>query len=344
MVRTPRVYNDLAIRITTIVPTYARPASLERCLDALSRQQHPLDELLVVVRPTDEASLRVLDARAQPLRIVTVESRGVVAALNAGIDASSGDIVALTDDDAEPHPDWLARLAVTYARDPRIGAVGGRDLVYVDGRLLSGAESTVGTMGPWGRITGNHHVGFGPARDVAVLKGANLSMRGELIRTIRIDERLRGSGTEHHWELGLCLAARRRRYRVVYDPAIAVDHRPQPRIDDSREHGWRETRDAAHNSTLAVLESLPAGRGVIFCVWAATIGTRTSPGVAQVLRSIARGRGAPWRLWAGAQAGLVLGVATYARSRSRVESGAQLPRARTEGSPPPPANDAHRCP
>jgi len=182
---------------------------------------------------------------------------------------------------------------------------------------LSGSASAVGTMNGWGRITGNHHLGVGPARDVAVLKGANLSMRGDLIRAIRIDERLRGGGTEHHWELALCLAARRRGYRVIYDPAIAVDHRPQPRIDDSRDLGWRETRDAAHNATLAVLESLSASRRPIYCVWACTVGTRTSPGVAQLLRALVGGRGVPWRLFAGAQAGLVFGIETCVRSRPR---------------------------
>jgi hypothetical protein len=31
-------------------------------------------------------------------------------------------------------------------------------------------------------------------------------------------------------------------YRIVYDPAIAVDHRPQPRIAEAREFGPRTYR------------------------------------------------------------------------------------------------------
>ena len=44
------------------------------------------------------------------------------------------------------------------------------------------------------------------ARDVDVLKGVNLSLRGDLARSIRFDPRLLGIATEHHSELPLCLA------------------------------------------------------------------------------------------------------------------------------------------
>ena len=59
---------------------------------------------------------------------------GFVAALNAGVAASRGEIVCLTDDDAEPHADWISRILETFGRS-RIGAVGGRDWVYHGGQL-----------------------------------------------------------------------------------------------------------------------------------------------------------------------------------------------------------------
>ena len=71
---------------------------------------------------------------------------------------------------------------------------------------------------------------------MAVLKGVNLSVRGELIRQIGFDRRLRGVATEHHSELGLCLRLLQMGYRIVYDPAIAVDHRPAPRVHEKREY------------------------------------------------------------------------------------------------------------
>ena len=304
------------MRISVVIPTYGRPQSLGRTLDALARQQRRAEETIVVARAQDTASQEA--ARAHPLgaRVVLVERAGVVAAMNAGIAATSGEVVALTDDDAEPHADWLARIERSYEQGPReLAAVGGRDWVYIRGRLWDGAEQVVGRVGWCGRVTGNHHLGVGPARDVDVLKGVNLSVRGELLREIAIDERLRGVGTEHHWELALCLALRARGLRVLYDPQIAVDHHSLPRVEDSRQFSAAEVSDAAHNMTLALLEFLPPWRRAAYVVWAAAVGISPAPGIAQLLRSPPRRRGQALASFLGAQRGLAAGVLSYLRFR-----------------------------
>jgi len=306
--------KDGPMLVSVVIPTYGRPESLARCLDALARQRTPSHETLVVVRSEDEPSAHVVRARGGTVRLVTVERPGVVAAMNAGIDVSSGEVVALTDDDSAPHEDWLERLVAAYESDPQMGAVGGRDWIYKQGRLWEGSVHTVGTISWFGRITGNHHLGVGPARDVDVLKGVNLSVKGELLRSLRIDERLRGIGTEHHWELGLCLAVRRRGFRVVYDPSIAVDHFPQPRIDDSRQFSSIELRDATYNETLALLEHLPRGRRLMFLAWASAVGTSSTPGLAQALRALPSRGAASWSQLYGAQRGLMMGMSAHRRN------------------------------
>ncbi len=57
--------------------------------------------------------------------------------------------------------------------------------------------------------------------DVDVLKGVNMSCRKTLYRPI--DSRL-AQGGQRHWEIDLCLTVRAAGYRLVYDPAIRVDH------------------------------------------------------------------------------------------------------------------------
>jgi glycosyltransferase involved in cell wall biosynthesis len=304
------------VRISVVLPTYKRPESLRRCLDALLAQRAAAEEILVVVRYSDEAARALVASYPPPVRLVPVEQAGVIAAMNAGAEVSTGEVVALTDDDAAPHPDWLARMAAIYEQDARIAAVGGRDWVYKQGILREGAEPTVGTISMFGRVTGNHHLGVGAARDVDVLKGANLSVRGEPLRRMRFDERLIGVGTEHHWELSLCLTLRRAGFRIVYDPSVGVDHHPQPRVDDSRQFSSREVRDAAHNETLAILEYLPGWRRCLFLMWAFAIGTRTYPGVAQLASALAR-RKLDWAPFAGAQQGLFLGIRSYRRARHK---------------------------
>lgn len=116
------------LKITVIVPTYKRPQDLARCLAALKLQIRPVDELWVIVRDTDQATWEFLeqfarpdseggDHGALPLHIATVTAVGVIAAMNIGLESSTGDIVAFTDDDAAPHPDWLAKIEDYYLAD-----------------------------------------------------------------------------------------------------------------------------------------------------------------------------------------------------------------------------------
>jgi GT2 family glycosyltransferase len=304
-----------------VVPTYRRPAALGRCLDALARQTKVPEEVLVVARREDEDSRRCVSERGEgSVRLVLIDvpagAPGFVAALNAGVAASRGEIVCLTDDDSEPWPDWISQISATFAGDASIGAVGGRDWVYFGDRLEAGDGTGVGTVTRWGRVLGRHHLGVGPARDVAVLKGVNLSVRGELIRQVGFDRRLRGRTTEHHSELGLCLRLARMGYRVVYDPAIAVDHRPQPRTAEAREFDPSQVRNSAFNETLALLEHLSFGGSVAHLLWTTAVGTRSSPGLAQSLRLLLSSGNPQLRLLAGNLQGRALALSTFLRSRS----------------------------
>jgi len=310
------------MQVSVIVPTYRRPESLSRCLAALSGQDTAPEEILVVARREDDASRQVASEHAEgPVRLVTLDvpagRPGFVAALNAGIDCSCGEVVCITDDDAEPRPDWISRILAAFGNDPSIGAVGGRDWIYHDGHLEDGSEAIVGTVSRWGRVVGRHHLGVGPARDVAVLKGVNLSVRGDLIRQVGFDTRLLGSATEHHSELGLCLRLRRMGFRIVYDPAIAVDHRPQPRVAEAeaRKPGPDQVRDASHNETLALLEHLPPlGRGA-HLLWATTVGTRGAPGLGQAARLFLSTGNPRLPLLASNIAGRWLAIVTYLGAR-----------------------------
>jgi GT2 family glycosyltransferase len=275
------------VKVSVVVPTYRRPGALSDCLDALEAQQRRPDEVLVVIRGDDaETETSLVDRGA--VRVVRVEvppgRPGFVAGLNAGVAASSGDVVCLTDDDAEPRPDWISRIVADFEADPGLGALGGRDLVHHDGVPEEGEAEIVGLITPWGRTIGRHHLGVGAAREVDVLKGVNLSVRGDLVRRLGFDTRLLGIATEHHSELHLCLAIKRGGYRVVYDPTLIVDHHPAPRAAEAREYGPRQVRHSSHNETLALLEHLPRRRRLAHLVYATLIGSRGAPGPAQSLR------------------------------------------------------------
>lgn len=312
------------MKITVLIPTYRRPKDLGRCLEALQKQTRPADEVLVVVRNTDAETWELLEAFKSgelPLRTVTVKVTGVVAAMNAGLDTAQGDIIAITDDDAVAHSDWLAHLENHYLADDRVGGVGGRDWLYNGTQLEDGAREMVGRVQWFGRLIGNHHLGVGKPREVDVLKGVNSSYRRSAIASIRFDQRLLGTGAQIHNELGLCLALRRAGWKLIYDPAAAVDHYLGERFyEDQRKKCFNDIAfmNSVHNETLVLLEHLPPAQRVVFLMWAILVGTRDSLGFVQLLRLLPGEGGLAARKWLASVRGRREGWLTWQQSNRKV--------------------------
>ncbi|WP_341731317.1 glycosyltransferase family 2 protein [Microcoleus sp. EPA2] len=304
------------LKISIVIPSYCRPKDLARCLDALKQQKRPADEVLVVVRDTDtetQAFIQTFNPEFLPLRTATVKVSGVVAAMNVGMDAACGDIIAFTDDDAAPHTDWLERMEAHFLSDSNIGGVGGRDWVYHGTKLEEGEREIVGQVQWFGRVIGGHHLGVGEAREVDVIKGVNMSFRRSAIAQMHFDPRMRGTGAQVHFELAFSLALKRAGWKLIYDPKVAVDHFPAQRFDEDQRNKFNDIAllNAVHNETLVLLENLPSTRRTAFVFWATLVGTRDAPGLLQWLRflpkegSLAgqklvaslRGRSQAWETW-----------------------------------------------
>ena len=302
------------MRISVIVPTYRRVADLQRCLAALAGQKRPPDEVLLAVRDSDSQTREFIAGRPDTmirLRVVDVAEPGVVAAMNAALDVADGEIIALTDDDGAPWPDWLQKIEAAFDADPRLGAVGGRDWQYKGGKLDDGAQANPGQMQWWGRVSaGHHHATAGPAREVAVVKGVNSAYRGALLRAIRFDTRMAGGGAQVHWELSLCLTLRRAGWKVVFDPAIAVDHFPAERFDEDQRNtvNLLAQRNAVANETLILLEHCRGLQRLAFVAWAAAVGTRGATGLLQVPRLALEGKKQTGSVWLATCRGRVAGL------------------------------------
>lgn len=288
--------------VTVVVATYRRPERLGACLEGLRSQTRPAEEVLVVLHHSDEPTARLVCklARSWPeLRFVQVGRHGTVAAYTAGLAAAHGEIVAYLDDDAVPATDWLERLVETFKRDERIAAVGGRDMIFQNGAGPEGGGPAhrptkapiVGRIQWWGRMLGNHHIGAGSARDVDVLKGVNMSFRRSAVAGHGFDERLLGAAVQMHSELSICLPLRRRGLRVVYDPAIVVNHFPaaRPHGDQRGDVAYGAVFASAHNEALQILDYFGPTRRVVFAVWGLLVGTSESPGLAVTARAALAG-------------------------------------------------------
>ncbi len=304
------------LTISVVIPSYRRPKDLARCLNALKKQKRPADEILVVVRDTDTETwtfVQTLNPEFLTLRTATVSVSGVVAAMNAGMDAACGDIIAFTDDDAAPHTDWLERIEAHFLSDTNIGGVGGRDWVYHGTHLEEGEREIVGQVQWFGRVIGEHHLGVEEAREVDVLKGVNMSFRGSAIGQMHFDPRMRGTGAQVHFERAFSLSLKRAGWKLIYDPRVAVDHYPAQRFDEDQRNRFNDIAliNAVHNETLVLLERLPPAQRTAFPIWATLVGTRDSLGFLQGLRFLPkegalagqkllaslRGRWQAWETW-----------------------------------------------
>jgi cellulose synthase/poly-beta-1,6-N-acetylglucosamine synthase-like glycosyltransferase len=304
---------------SVLIPTYRRPQDLLRCLLAIQNQTKPASQVIVVIRDIDTETWQFFDhfnAESLPLQIVKVSVSGVVAALNTGLEAVTGDIVSITDDDAAPHQDWLERITAHFVCDNQLGAVGGRDWVYHGSRLEDGSSDVVGQVQWFGRAIGNHHLGVGEHREVDILKGVNMSFRSSAIAEMQFDSRMRGVGAQVHFEMAFSLVLRRSGWKIIYDPKVAVDHYPAQRFDEDQRNNFNEIAltNAVHNETLILLEHLPLNRRWTFGFWAILIGTRTSLGLGQLLRFSPKEGSLARKKWLASMRGRIRGWQTWRQS------------------------------
>jgi glycosyltransferase involved in cell wall biosynthesis len=266
---------------SVIVATYQRTDCLPDCLSALDRQETPPTEIIVVARDTDTRTQELLkpwiEANPTQHRMVIVSKPGQLAAMEAGYHASIGAIVAFTDDDARPKPDWLKRMLAYYA-NPTISGVGGRDLLWRNGKFIDGKTKRVGYVDWMGRITGDSHLEYPHPMPVVTFKGVNMSFRRQFIR---FDHNLLGTPTIWPSDTSITLNAVRMGAQLISDPNIQVEHYEYNRKagDERLTRRPENIFKKSHNITYLLLKFLPWYRWPLFIAYTLLIGQQNTPGL-----------------------------------------------------------------
>lgn len=201
--------------ISIVVPTRGRPAALERCLSALGRTTLAPDAVeIVVVGDGHDVMPPAPDVSAPvPLRYLGVPHAGPAAARNAGARAARAEVLAFTDDDCAPAPEWAERMLRAVEEHPA---------ALVGGRIRNGLPRN-----PW--AAASHHVldvfidlynsrpgspGFAPTSSLAVRRDVFEAIGG-------LDERFPAAAGE---DRELCDRACAAGHPVVLEPRAIVDH------------------------------------------------------------------------------------------------------------------------
>jgi glycosyltransferase involved in cell wall biosynthesis len=225
--------------VSVLICTYNRAALLDQTLTALGRAAIPegceVEVIVVDNNSSDDTAQTVQRAAASgplTLRYVHEGRQGKSFALNTGLSVAQGDIIALTDDDVLPQPDWLVRMVDDFRAD---------DVVFVFGKVLPRWEVppppellTLRARDIWGPLAlvdyGDETVrydaaSFGRSR---LPVGANLAIRRDAIDRVggwrtdlgKVNNTLI-AGEDHE----LCVRLYRAGlYSGIYDPAVAVRH------------------------------------------------------------------------------------------------------------------------
>lgn len=179
--------------ITVVIPAFNDEAMLRECLDRLSSQLRPADEVIVVDNASTDDTEDV--ARAMGARVIRQPVQGIFPAASAGYDAASGDIIARLDADSRPPADWLAHLEAELIVAPEIGVVTGPGEFYDGNPLITWLGENL--------YIGGYFWFGGLWLDNGPIFGSNFAMRREVWWRVR--ERVHSGLRRVHDDLDLSL-------------------------------------------------------------------------------------------------------------------------------------------
>ncbi len=220
---------------TVAVCTRDRPEDLQRCLDALMLLPDDGQEYLVIDNcPATDATMELVKNYPK-VRYVREDVAGSSTARNRALLEAKGEVIALTDDDAVPDPNWLRSLLWNFS-DPRVMCVTG---LVMPLELETEAQEWFERYSPHGRgferriFDGAH---CNPLIVAPVGVSASMALRKSSIDCIGLFDEALGVGTpakcgEDHELYTRILTAG---YRIVYEPRAVSWHRHRREWEDLR--------------------------------------------------------------------------------------------------------------
>ena len=174
------------LRLSLLIATYNRSSWLVRTLQSVIEQDAPLDEWECVVvnnNSTDDTAERFAEFAAQHpevnMRMVTELNQGLSYARNRGIRESSGEYIAIIDDDERIAPGFISAYISLFDSTPDAVAAGGPIIAeYPHGRpvwMSYFTERAIANQMHLGNKVKEYPEGYIPG-------GGNMALRRSAIR------------------------------------------------------------------------------------------------------------------------------------------------------------------
>ena len=139
--------------VSVVIPNWNGKKFLPGCLDSLLASSYAQIEIVIVDNGSRDGSVEFLQQNYPSLKLVTFAlNTGFSVAVNAGIKNSTGEFVALLNNDTVVEKNWLGEMVAAMHRHPEIGSTGCKMLAFDDRSLLDGAGDGYRRGGLPGRI------------------------------------------------------------------------------------------------------------------------------------------------------------------------------------------------
>lgn len=209
---------------SVIIANWNGAAVLPRCLDALAAQTLRDFELIVVDDASSDQSADGVTSRCPNARVIKLERNvGFAAANNVGARNARGRWLALLNNDAFPHPDWLARLHDAIQQHPEFAFFASRLMLAEHPDRIDGTGDVYHVSGlAWRRHHDQNGQGADPTAEevFSACGAAALYLREAFLQADGFDEDF----VAYHEDVDLGFRLRLQGHRCLYVPDAVVDH------------------------------------------------------------------------------------------------------------------------
>ncbi len=218
-----------APHVAIVILTWNGKADVLRCLSTVPRIRYRNWSATVVDNASTDGTVEAIrNAYPQQKLLALDKNLGFCGGNNRGIAdalARGADYVLLLNNDTELHPDLLDELVRVAAADPRIGAVGAKNILLDDHRVIWAAYGTLRYDRDLVRMLGAGQPDgpeYSCIKDVDSVIGNAMLMSRAALEVVRgFDERFFG----YHEDLDWCERARKAGFRIVYNGHAIIYHK-----------------------------------------------------------------------------------------------------------------------
>lgn len=150
-------------KFSVVIPNWNGRRFLATCLESLLNQTYHNIEIIVVDNASGDGSQDFVREGFPQVRLIALsENRGFTGACNIGMQAASGDIISLLNNDTEVDVNWVSATVEGFCQDQEVGMVASkillfdrRDHFHTAGDTF-GIDGSAGNRGAWERDVGQY--------------------------------------------------------------------------------------------------------------------------------------------------------------------------------------------